>query len=96
MASKKIDFATQCQTHATTLAQVSDALSDIETVYFDRGYNSGGGDELVDGDITALEITAANIGSLITLAQQLRNFVDNAAVTQGDYDSTLNVLRTDL
>jgi len=50
----------------------------------------------VDLDVIGLGITAATLGAFITLNQQLRNFVDNAAVATGDYDSTLNKMRTDV
>lgn len=51
---------------------------------------------MTDQDIAGQNITAANVAAFITLAQQLDNFLNNAAVTTGDYDSTVNKLRTDL
>jgi hypothetical protein len=92
----KITWSTQAQADATTLAQVADKLANLETVYFDRGYDSGGGDPIVDGDVVSLGITAAQLGSLITLIQQLNNFLGNSAVTAADYDSTLNAVRKDV
>lgn len=92
----KITFAEQAQGMATSLAQLGDNLSDLESVYFDRGYNSGGADQIVDGDIVSLDITATQLGALVTLAQQLSNFLGNASVTTADYDATLNVVRTDI
>lgn len=95
--SQKITFVeNRLQATANSLAQAIDALRDAETVYFDRGYNSGGSNPITDADISALGVTAANVASMITLAQQLIKFADNLAVTQGDYDSTLNVMRTDV
>lgn len=92
----KLDFAAQAQIAATNFAQVADKLANVETVYFDRGYNGGGTNPIVDGDITILNITAAQLTSLITLIQQLNNFLGNIAVTTADYDSTLNNVRNDL
>ncbi len=92
----KITFATQAQLDATTLAQVADKLANLETVYFDRGYNSGGSSPIADVDIASLNITAAQLASLITLIQQLNNFVGNSAVTTADYDATLNAVRSDV
>ena len=92
----KITWATQAQVDATTLAQVADRLANLETVYFDRGYNSGGSDPIGDGDVVTLGITAAQLGSLVTLIQQLNNFLGNVAVITADYDSTLNVVRSDV
>lgn len=96
MADKNT-FVQKFQDSATKLAQVANEFDDLMSVYFDRGYNGGGADELVDGDIsTGLNITAADVAAGVTLAQQLANFLDNTAVVTGDYDSTLNKLRVDL
>jgi hypothetical protein len=95
MASK-ITWGTQAQTDATTLAQVADRLANLESVYFDRGYNSGGSDPIGDIDVASLGVTAAQLGSLITLIQQLNNFLGNSAVTTADYDATLNAVRSDV
>lgn len=94
MASK-LEFAGDMQAFSTQLAQLFRDAPDLESVYFDRGYNGGGADPIVDGDVAGLGITAAQIASGITLIQQLQNFADNAAVTTGDYGSTTNALRTD-
>jgi hypothetical protein len=92
----KITFATQAQLDATTMAQVADRLANLESVYFDRGYDGGGSNPIIDADITSLNITAADLAALITLTQQLANFLGNLAVTSGDYDATLNTVRTDV
>ena len=96
MASAKFNFGSKSQSIATSLAQAVNDAADIVSVYFDRGYDSGGSDPIVDGDIAGLNITATQVGAAITLFQQLANFVDNAAVTQADYDATLNTIRSDL
>lgn len=92
----KLTWATQAQTDATTLAQVADRLANLETVYFDRGYNGGGANPIGDGDVVSLGVTAAQLANLITLVQQLNNFMGNSAVTAADYDSTLNAVRSDV
>lgn len=82
---------------STKLAQVSNDFEDLVSAFFDRGYNSGGVNEILDGDIsTGLGISASDVSSAITLAQQLANFLNNAAISTGDYDVTLNKLRTDI
>ena len=55
----KVTFANKAQETATKLAQAVDAANDLETVYFDRGYNVGGTNLIVDLDIIGLGITAA-------------------------------------
>jgi hypothetical protein len=92
----KLTWAGQAQTGATDLAQVADKLADLETVYFDRGYDSGGSNPITNDDVSSLGITATDLANLITLIQQLNNFLGNSAVTTGDYDATLNTVRTDV
>jgi len=92
----KLTWAGQAQADSTTLAQISDALANLESVYFDRGYNSGGSNPITNDDVSSLNITAADLASLITLIQQLNNFLGNSAVTTGDYDATLSTVRTDV
>jgi hypothetical protein len=76
--------------------QVMDKVSVIDSSYFDNGYDGGGSDPIVDTpDLDNFNgITAAEIASVITAFQQLNNFFQNAAVTQGDYSVTLNAVRT--
>lgn len=94
--ANKITFVEKLQAAATLLAQVADAFADLESVYFDRGFNSGGANAIADADIAGTGLTAAQVGSGITLAQQVSKFVNNQAVTTGDYDATINTLRTDV
>ena len=92
----KLTFATQAQSDATTLAALGESLDAVVGVYFDRGYDSGGSDPIADIDIESLGITAADLAAMVTLAQQLANFLGNAAVATADYQATINTIRTDL
>lgn len=94
--SDKVVYARKFQELAQELDILGDLVVDLDKTYFTRGYNSGGGSEIVDGDLTSLGITAADLSSGITLCQQLKNFFANAAVTQGDYQATLSKLRADI
>ena len=94
--SQKESFVQRLQGAATQLAQTADLFQDLFSVYFDRGYNDGGANEIGDDDIASTNLTAAQVGNLITLAEQLDHFLNNAAVAQGDYDAVLNAARTDV
>lgn len=94
--SQKESFVQKLQGAATQLAQTADVFVDLETVYFDRGYNTGGANAIGDVDIESTGLTAAQVASLITLGQQLTNFLNNQTVTEADYDATLNAARTDV
>lgn len=94
--SNKVAFAQQIQSLSKTLDATIDQTDDIVKTYFDRGFNSGGADPITDADLSSLGVTASLVASFITLSQQLANFRSNQAVLQGDYQSTLNKLRTDI
>lgn len=94
--SAKTSFIQQTQEVSNALSKASNDIVDLVETYFDRGYNSGGAAAITDGDASAFGLTAANVGSFITMAQQLTNFFTNQTVTEADYDATLNVMRTDI
>jgi hypothetical protein len=94
--ANKLSFAGKGKAIADALGKLANDLSDFNDVYFDRGYNGGGADPIVDGDITDLGITASDIAGLSTIASQFDNFLNNAAVTAADYDTTISKLRSDL
>jgi hypothetical protein len=89
-------FIRQLTTTATALAQSFDTANAIINAYFDRGYGSGGTNEILDADLVDVGLTAANVASAITLCQQLQALRNGGAVAAADYDSTLNVLRRDI
>jgi hypothetical protein len=86
-------FVQRVQSNANKLADEIATAIELQAVYFDRGYDSGGANELVDADLADLFITATQLASYVTMAQQIENFRDNAAVTSADYGSTLSQVR---
>jgi len=95
MASKET-LAISAQKATNNLVK---ALSDIEgarSAYFSRGYDSAGSDPIVDGDISMLGISAVDLAAFVTMATQLLNFTNNVAVTQADYQITIDNMRTDV
>lgn len=94
MASKQA-FANQCQQLATELGQISAKLPGLEKCYFARGYNSGGSSEIINGDLETQGITAGQLSDFVGLMQQLQKFFGNVEVTQGDYQTNVEVMRTD-
>lgn len=95
MATQKELFALELLSVAqTATSEVMDKVADVDSLYFDNGYNSGGSDPIVDADLAAFNgLTAAQVGSVITAFQQLDNFFNNSAVTTGDYAVTFNAVR---
>ena len=94
--SRKLDFTQNLQGKVGALALAADELKNLYDLYFDRGYNSGGADPIVDGDIADTEITAADVTLAITFVENLEKLLTNQDPTNGDYDATLNKVRSDI
>ncbi len=96
MSGNKITFASQAQDVCNSLGQALNDCDNLFQTFFDRGYNSGGGDQIIDADIASLKITAADLGSFINLAEQINKLMNNQATTQADWFTTVNKMRTDI
>ena len=94
--SMKQAYCRQLQTDANAIASIRKVLDDRRGVYFDRGYNSGGSNPIIDADVSDLDLTAAQVGNWITLLEQLEKFFTNQSVTTADYDATLSTMRRDI
>lgn len=92
----KIAFAQEAQELCTDLGKLLDRFDTSFDTYFQRGYNNGGSNPIVDGDISTTGATAAQIAAYITLAENIVKFAKNQVVLQSLYDSTINGLRTDI
>lgn len=92
----KQQYIRQMLTAVTQLNETKKQLIDFTGPYFPRGYNSGGADPIIDADVAAYGITAADFTSIITLADDVAKFFGNQAVTTGDRNAILNRVRTDI
>lgn len=81
---------------ATALASGIKDGADLYSIYFDRGYNSGGSDPIVQADLDAYGIQLADFTSMITCLENLAKFANNDNPAQGDYDATINKIRRDV
>lgn len=91
--NEKLSYAIGIRRLTTKLMEDAEDLMVLYDIYFDRGYNSGGANEIVDGDIIESGITASAIADVITAVAQLSNYMDNASVTTGDYSASYNKTR---
>ena len=73
--SNKAKYVSRAQDMAASFSALSDDISALQAIYFDRGYGSGGADELTDADVEALGITAADVTGMITMAGALDTFL---------------------
>lgn len=93
MTTEKERFAAELLEHAKKLHQVRQLTAELVGTYFDLGFDGGGSDPIADGDITNYNFDAADVANYITLLQQFGNFMDNSAVSTGDYGASLNKVR---
>lgn len=94
--ANKVEFAKKVQAVNTTIAQLFLDTKDLDSVYFSEGFDGPGSDPIIDSDLISLGITAAELAAGDTLFQQIQNLRNNVAVTQGNYQTTVNALRSDL
>ncbi len=87
--SNKSRYASRAQDMASIFSSLADDIASLQAIYFDRGYNSGGGDELTDADVESLGIDAAAVVGMITFAGALETFM---AANRG----YLSMMRNDL
>lgn len=73
--SNKTQYARRAQDMAAIFSNLSDDIGALQAVWFDRGYNSAGADELTDADVESLGITAADVTGMITFAGALETFL---------------------
>ena len=87
--SNKTRYASRAQDMASIFSSLSDDIASLQAIYFDRGYGSGGAEELTDADVEALGITAADVTGMITFAGALETFM---AANRGYLSKTRNDL----
>lgn len=75
MTTNKEKLGMAARDAATRFSDMADDIGALQEVWFDRGYNSGGADELTNADVEALGITAADVTGMITFAGALETFM---------------------
>lgn len=73
--SNKTRYASKAMDMASIFSNLADDITALESVWWDRAYNSGGADELTDADVEALGITAADVNGMIVFAGALQTFL---------------------
>lgn len=74
MASK-LQYAERAKALASIMANLTDDLMGWRDVWWDRGYNDGGTDEMTDGDVAAQGVTTSQLVGLVTFADALETFL---------------------
>lgn len=74
--SNKTQFVATGRQLATTAANLAEDLSAWKAVYWDRGYGSGGADEIAyDQEIEGSGVTVADVVGLVTFADAFEQFL---------------------
>lgn len=97
----KSTFLGQLIDNCNGIVQMANKSDEILLVWTKRGYASGSADPVTQADVDAAfggssGITVAQIQNYLFLLDQFNRFRKNQSVTQGDYDATLQGLRTDI
>lgn len=87
--TNKEQFVKRGREMATVTANLADQVLAWRDVYWDRGYNSGGADELIGSDITSSGVSATDVTGMVTFADALETFL---AANRG----YINKMRNDL
>jgi hypothetical protein len=74
MANKQ-QYAERSRALASTFANLSDDIMSLQNVFFDRGYGSGGADELTNQDVAGAGVTADDVIGMVTFAGALDTFM---------------------
>lgn len=73
--SDKVQYTRRARDMASIFSSLTDDIIALRNVYWDRGYNSGGTDPLIDADVESLGVTTADVTGMITFADALEAFL---------------------
>jgi len=93
MAPRKIDFALAARAAVTALAEAVERIAELDEIYTDSGYDSGGDDPILDDDIAGHDITAADLTNFAAFATNLALFMNAGDPAVVDYQSHINAFR---
>jgi hypothetical protein len=92
---KKLLFMVAVQGVATQLANAEEMANRLSRIYVSRGYAPTGTNPIMLTEAEEFGITPEQIAAFVVFADNLTRMYNNKSVTQGDYDTTLSVLRDD-
>lgn len=93
----KREYLSNIRSLYTKYDQLRDQLSEMGRMYWARGYNSGGTNEItqqdIDDTIELSPMVVADIGTFITFVEDVDKFCNNQAVPTGDRNIQIAKLR---
>lgn len=94
LMTQKLDYAKRAKYLATQFAGVAKELRDLVEVWDDRFYGPGGTDEILDSEVEIEGVTADELYEFVLFCNNVKNLLDNAAVSTNNWSSIVNKLRT--
>lgn len=92
----KVQFIHSIKEVSTRLGQAADALETLAEIYTDRGYQSGGANEITADDIANADFNLSLLADAVTLFGQMQTFLSGGSPTPANYKRLINRLRTDM
>lgn len=73
--SNKTKYVTRAQEMASIFSALTDDIIALQSVWFDRGYNTSGADEMTSQDLDGMTVTVADVTGMVTFAAALDTFL---------------------
>lgn len=94
MASRKVQTALAMRDAIGGFADSIQRVRELDEIFMDSGYDAGGTNPITDEDVTAHDLTAADLGNVHQFRMQLDKFLNAEAPTVYDYWAAINALRS--
>ena len=75
------------------MAEAAERIAELDEIYEDSGYDSGGSNPITDDDLISHDITAQDLTNVSTFATNLALFLSNGDPLVFDYASAINAFR---
>lgn len=94
MAPRKANYALAVRDAVTALAEAAERIAELDAIYKDSGYDSGGADPIIDDDLIGHDITAADLANASIFATNLALFLNDGDPLVFDYASAIGSFRS--
>ena len=92
MAPRKVDFGNAARAAVTAFAEAVERVGELDEIYTDSGYDSGGSDPILDADCPG-DLTAQDLTNFATFATNVALFMNAGDPAVVDYQSHINAFR---